>query len=265
MTHLDLFSGIGGFALAAERVWPEIEHTFCEIDPFCQAVLKKHWPKSKIYEDIRRFKGEAADLITGGFPCQPFSSAGQRKGKEDDRDLWPEMFRIIQETRPTWVVGENVAGFINMELHRSLSDLESEGFEIQTFVIPACAVNAPHRRDRIWIIAYSYGNGRFNARRGSKKRRKGEALHPFNSKIIANTESDNVERSIKQQESELQQTGTNAFSGAWQTAQILLPSAVLCRTDDGIPNRVDRTKSLGNAVVPQVAEEIFKAIKNVCP
>lgn len=100
MKHLDLFSGIGGFALASETVWPEIEHTFCDNEPFSQEVLKKHWPNSKIYGDIRELTGETADLVTGGFPCQPFSNAGRKKGKKDDRFLWPEMLRVIKEAKP---------------------------------------------------------------------------------------------------------------------------------------------------------------------
>lgn len=157
MKHLDLFSGIGGFALAAEEVWPDIEHTFCEIDPFCQAVLKKHWPQSSIHDDIRTLHPGPADLVTGGFPCQPFSSAGKRRGTADDRHLWPEMLRVIRESSPEWVVGENVGGLLTwdggMVLESVLSDLEAEGYEAWPFVIPACAVEAPHKRDRVWIVA----------------------------------------------------------------------------------------------------------------
>jgi len=158
--HLDLFSGIGGFALAADWVWGA-EHeivSFCEIESFCQKVLKKHWPDVPIHDDIKTLKGDkygTIDLITGGFPCQSFSVAGKRRGKNDDRYLWPEMFRIIQEARPRWVIGENVTGIINMALDEVLSDLESEGYEAQTFIIPACSQNAPHRRDRVWIVANS--------------------------------------------------------------------------------------------------------------
>ena len=130
MNHLDLFSGIGGFHLAGEMVWSDF-HTVChvEIDPFCQKVLKKHWPDVPIHDDIRSYKhdGTKVALVTGGFPCQPFSQAGRQGGKADDRYLWPEMLRIIREVQPTWIIGENVAGIINMELDNVLSDLESEG------------------------------------------------------------------------------------------------------------------------------------------
>ena len=177
MTHLDLFSGIGGFALAAETVWPEIEHTFCEIDPFCRVVIKKHWPNAHIYGDIRTLTntrseescgipgGEretiptlgTCDLLTGGFPCQPFSHAGKRKGTDDDRHLWPEMRRVIQEFSPRYVVAENVRGLLSIEggmvFETVCTDLEALGYEVQPVILPACAVNAPHRRDRVWIVA----------------------------------------------------------------------------------------------------------------
>lgn len=155
MRVLDLFSGIGGFSLGLERAGMQTV-AFCEIDPFCQKVLKKHWPNVPIFNDIRTLDYDGkVDLVCGGFPCQPFSSAGKRKGKEDNRDLWPEMFRIVQRYKPTWVIGENVAGFVNMELERTATDLESEGYEVQAFLIPACAVGAPHQRNRIWIVAHA--------------------------------------------------------------------------------------------------------------
>ena len=192
MRHLDLFSGIGGFVLAAEWVWGD-EHeivAFCEIDKFCQKVLKKHWPTVPIYDDVKEltldhiiensrcsrleesqifdsnkpcrsdsvWKGidrGTIDLITGGFPCQPFSQAGKQRGREDDRHLWPEYLRIISEVRPRWVIGENVAGIINMELDQVLSDLAGESYSCEAIVVPACAVNAHHPRYRVWIIAHS--------------------------------------------------------------------------------------------------------------
>jgi DNA (cytosine-5)-methyltransferase 1 len=210
---LDLFSGIGGFSLAAQWVWgDELEIVaFCEIDKFCQKVLHKHWPNVPIIEDVRDvtqktiqdpigkrllerenekqvnirnkwepcsrnsewiYQDKRIDLLTGGFPCQPFSCAGKRKGKEDNRFLWPEMFAVIKEIRPRWVVAENVAGIIRMELDNCLSDLEGEGYSCQTIIIPACSVNAPHRRNRVWIVGYSnesrtweqIGNLRFQER-----------------------------------------------------------------------------------------------------
>ena len=191
ITHYDLFAGIGGFSLALEEVFNEakINHIFCEWAEFPAAVLKKHWPNGIFYGDIadliadtngqrhkssftkseteRRFnlcsgaggdKNQALTILTGGFPCQPFSHAGRRKGTADDRYQWPNMFRVIQNVKPDWVIAENVRGLVTwnegMVLEQVCTDLESEGYEVQPFIIPACAVNAPHRRDRVWIIAH---------------------------------------------------------------------------------------------------------------
>ena len=163
---LDLFSGIGGFSLAASWTNQIKTVAFCEIDPFCQKVLKKHWPNVPIFDDITRLRGDdigTADIITGGFPCQPFSCAGKRKGKDDNRFLWPEMFRVISELHPTWVVAENVGGFLTIDnglvFEHCCTDLEKEGYEVQPFVVPACAVGAPHRRDRVWIVAHTNRSG----------------------------------------------------------------------------------------------------------
>lgn len=161
MTHASLFSGIGGFDLAAE--WMGWQNVFnCEIDPFCRKVLAYHFPDAKQYEDIKTtdftiHRGHI-DVLTGGFPCQPFSLAGKRKGANDDRYLWPEMLRAIREIRPRWVVGENVLGIVNwsdgMVFEQVQADLEAAGYEVQPFLIPACAVDAPHRRDRVWFVAH---------------------------------------------------------------------------------------------------------------
>jgi DNA (cytosine-5)-methyltransferase 1 len=167
MTHGSLFSGIGGFDLAAEWMgWENIFH--CEWNPFGQKVLKYHFPNAISYEDITKtdftiHRGRI-DILTGGFPCQPYSMAGKRLGKEDERHLWPEMLRAIREIQPRWVVGENVFGLVNwsggMVFHEVQADLEAEGYEVQPYVLPAVSVNAPHRRDRVWFVAYSNGNGR---------------------------------------------------------------------------------------------------------
>jgi DNA (cytosine-5)-methyltransferase 1 len=160
MTHGSLFSGIGGFDLAAQ--WCGWTNVFqCEIDPFCRRVLKYHWPNTELYENVKttnftKYRGKI-DIISGGFPCQPFSTAGKRKGTEDDRHLWPEMLRVIREVQPAWVVAENVSGLLTQQrglvFERVCADLEGEGYEVQPFIVPACAVNAPHRRDRVWIVA----------------------------------------------------------------------------------------------------------------
>ena len=152
-----LFSGIGGFDLGLERAGMECAWQV-EIDEYCLKVLEKHWPSVSRYTDIRecgRDNLEPVDLICGGFPCQPYSVAGKRRGAEDDRNLWPEFLRIVRELRPAWVVGENVPGIVPMYLDEVLSDLEGEAYTCWTFNIPACAFDAPHRRERIWIVAYA--------------------------------------------------------------------------------------------------------------
>ena len=169
MNALSLFSGIGGIDLACE--WAGIKTVaFCEREPFCQKVLRKHWPNVPIYDDVctltkARLESDGIDcgtidLIHGGYPCQPFSYAGKRRGAEDDRHLWPEYFRLVQEIRPRWVVGENVAGHVTLGLDDVLSDLESLDYTAQAFVIPAAAVYASHRRDRIFVVAYASGGKR---------------------------------------------------------------------------------------------------------
>ena len=172
LTHLSLFSGIGGLDLAAE--WAGFQTVGqCEWADYPTKVLEKHWPSVPRWRDIRTLTGDdfyaktgrrSVTVISGGFPCQPFSVAGKRRGKEDDRYLWPEMCRVISEIRPTWVIGENVPGIINLALDTVLSDLESQGYSCQTFIIPAAGVDAPHRRERICIVAHS-GGGRCNGER----------------------------------------------------------------------------------------------------
>lgn len=304
MKHLDLFSGIGGFAYAAQQVWgDEYENAgFVEIDPFCRAILTKNFPQAKIYGDIRTVTnpdsaglqgGEhqegsdagraepsanpddarrqrldvlqqgrpgggrsdrGVDLITGGFPCQPFSAAGKRRGTSDDRYLWPEMLRIIREFSPSWVIAENVGGLVTwsggLVFETVCADLETSGYEVQPFVIPAAAVGAPHRRDRIWFVANA-GRLRGDARRPTPIRPKGqEPEQPYGKRADWNRD--------------------------WQEVAF---ATCLPRMDDGLPPRLVRLpdgttisearwrkealKAYGNAIVPQVAMEIMKAIKEV--
>lgn len=163
---LDLFSGIGGFSYAGEKLVGGFETVaFCEYDKHAQKVLRKHWPDTEIIDDVRELANDAdrfrglVDIVVGGYPCQPFSVAGVRRGDKDDRHLWPEMLKIIQAVRPTWVIGENVAGHISMGLDEVLLDLQNSGYEARCFVIPAVAADAHHRRDRCWIVGYSKHDG----------------------------------------------------------------------------------------------------------
>jgi DNA (cytosine-5)-methyltransferase 1 len=230
-THLDLFSGIGGFALAAR--WAGYQTiAFCEQDEYCQRVLERHWPEVPCLKDVHDLDGkdyEGVTLLTGGFPCQPYSHAGKRRGKDDDRAIGGEMVRIISEARPAWVLGENVSGFATMGLDDMLSDLESLGYACQTFCVPACAVNAPHRRDRLWIVA------------NSESLKRGSSRHTLREK-----EKNSRFRNGSKAKGE--------YSGPceWST------EPGVRRVANGIPRRVDRLKGLGNAIVPHVAYEIIK-------
>lgn len=197
MRKLSLFSGIGGIDLAAH--WAGMETVaFCEREPFPQKVLKKHWPNVPIYDDVctltaERLKedgiigpGRAIDIISAGYPCQPFSHAGNRKGKEDDRHLWPEVHRLLQEIRPRWFVGENVAGHVTLGLDDVLSDLDDISYTAQAFIIPAASVGAPHRRDRVFIVAYSESNIEGRLSIGAKTQNTGFTC---NCEDVANTAS----------------------------------------------------------------------------
>ena len=176
---LDICSGIGGFSLGLESTGGFDTVAFCEFDDFCRKVLNKHWPDVPIYEDLKEIGNEPEriiqdfDLICGGIPCQPFSVAGKKKGKEDDRHLWPYMYEIIKHKKPTWVIVENVGGFVNVALDDVCLDLETQGYATQSFIIPACSVEAPHRRDRIWILGKFMGNassdGRIESESSEKK------------------------------------------------------------------------------------------------
>ncbi|MDA0713491.1 MAG: DNA (cytosine-5-)-methyltransferase [bacterium] len=228
---LDLFSGIGGFSLGLERTGGFETVAFCEYDKKARLVLNKHWPDVPIYEDVRTLEHDGTiDIITGGFPCQPFSVAGKQKGKEDDRHLWPAMFNLIQKHRPTWVIGENVAGLIALGLDSVLADLESENYAVRTFIIPAVAVDAKHRRDRLWIVAHS------ERTRLSGYKQKGSGICS-------------------------QQTQARPIMGDGKLYKGFKSIRTgVRRKTDGLSRGVDRVKSLGNAVVPQIVEIIGNAI-----
>lgn len=277
MNHASLFSGIGGFDLAAREVgWNNVFQ--CEIDPFCQSVLKYYFPKTVLYEDIKRtdftsWKGKI-DVLTGGFPCQPFSVAGQRKGADDDRYLWPEMLRVIRETRPLWVIGENVAGITNMVqpgsetdvetksdqdeenyketileqeyiINTICDDLEREGYSVQPIIVPACGVGAPHKRYRIWFIASDCSDARVEGlRQGREDNFKKYACRDWDGR----------------------------GSTQWKSFPTQSP---ICRGNDGLPFNVDNLtipygkwrkesiKAYGNAIVPLIAVKIFEMINKI--
>lgn len=242
MEHLDLFSGIGGFAYAADQVFGDVEHTFCDNELFSQKIIAKHWPGSKIYGDIRDVKKPPkVDIITGGFPCQPFSSVGKRRGTEDDRYLWPEMLRVIRLAKPTWIIAENVRGLVTwnngLVLEEACNDLENLGYSVQPFIIPACALETIHRRDRLWIVAHdaSVGRQKGSVHAGTNTQRGQEAQRTWANFWI-------------------QRFGVHTFQFRQEDEPFI------CGVDDGLPDRVDRLKALGNAIVPQVAAGIMKAM-----
>ncbi len=293
---LDLFSGIGGFSLGLEATGKFKTIAFCEKDKFCQKVLQKHWQGTTIYEDIRDIDGTKikADVITGGFPCQPFSTAGKRKGTEDDRYLFPEMFRIIKETQARWVIGENVQGIVNMSEGKVLqgihNDLEAIGYEVQTFIIPASSQGAWHKRNRVWIVAANTNSrmcrgGRTIGQSGEEQDReriyikeKEQTEQHLWSKAVGHnvifgktkiSNSNNIGCKGHSLQSDNLQKGNSATENVnssfekqqtwWETQQLIcgVPNGISYELDK---DRTNRVKSLGNAIVPQIATEIGKAI-----
>jgi DNA (cytosine-5)-methyltransferase 1 len=272
MKHGSLFSGIGGFDLAAEWMgWENVFH--CEWNPFGQKVLKHHFPNSISYNDITKtdfsiHRGNI-DIVTGGFPCQPYSTAGLRKGKADERHLFPEMLRAIKEIQPTWVIGENVRGLVSwgggLVFHEVCNDLEREGYEVQPFLIPAAGVNAPHKRERIWFVAYSDGARREKLNTSTITNQQdiisGYALH-------SNGSSEQGEYIGQEREGKFDRPNSRNEFNNFQNFPTQSP---ICFGDDGVSKRLDsiafpkwRNESIkagGNAIVPQVAYEIFKTIE----
>ena len=316
--HLDLFSGIGGFSLGLEATGEFETVAFCDYEPFCQKVLRKHWEEVPIYGDIKELTYEKLradgidkiDIITGGYPCQPFSVAGNKKGEQDPRHLWPEYFRLVKECRPTWVIGENVGGHIKLGLDTVLKDLESEGYSTRTFSISAASIGANHKRERVWIVAHSTTHRSFNESKRnfgslgeeSKEKERGRDQSTIRTETcdseMANSSSERLERHRREYElredseegkvsrssedvanserigqqgsrkpigsgnTETDSNGkTSGFNhgsegeeGWWDVE----PN--VGRVAHGISNRVDRLKSLGNSLIPQIPYYIGQSI-----
>lgn len=302
LTHLSLFSGIGGLDLAAE--WAGFETVGqCEFADYQTKILEKHWPDVPRWRDIRDLTKDSfyertglrtVDVISGGFPCQPFSVAGEQRGKDDDRYLWPEMFRVIRELRPTWVLGENVPGIIHLALDEVLASLEDEGYQTQSFIIPACGVGAWHKRERVVILAYdmrkwnginrtsedvgevrSEGISDGRGTKGNDFRQwwenqsnMGRMVHGICNGIHrsdTDTDSEDVQRYINEEipgggvlsESIRGTAGTFPGWDYWEN------EPDVDRVAYGIPNRVDRIRCLGNAVVPEMFFPIFQWIMTI--
>ena len=292
MRHGSLFSGIGGFDLASEWMgWENVFH--CEWNEFGQKVLKYYWPKAITYNDITKTDFSVhrgtIDILTGGFPCQPYSSAGKRLGKEDERHLWPEMLRAIREVQPTWVVGENVLGLVNwnggLVFNEVQTDLEAQGYEIQPYVLPAASVNAPHLRQRVFFVAYNAtdSNGNRSTQYGKDSESKGQSGY-FEKQKEWTKHSEQYNELFGFQPDATESNGiglrreSNGIAksrfidkkgkiGNWENFPTVSP---ICDGNDGISDRLDsitfskwRQESIkagGNAIVPQVVYQIFKAI-----
>jgi DNA (cytosine-5)-methyltransferase 1 len=285
---LDLFSGIGGFSLGLESTGFFETIAFVEKDEFCQKVLKKNFNNIPIEGDIRNVKGDKykADVVTGGFPCQPFSVAGKRKGTDDDRYLWDETIRVVRECKPKWFIGENVEGLVNIQdgmvLRQVQDDLEKEGFQVQCLIIPASGIGAWHQRKRIWIIGYnvSNSNARFGIRENQEIQTRGNTS-TTSSKDVSNTFgklSDGCSSTTRNSKAKFKRVECNQswnWNEVWSKTERCSEQdkqqtwwqtqSNLCGIPHGLSktldkNRANRIKALGNSIVPQIARELGKAI-----
>jgi DNA (cytosine-5)-methyltransferase 1 len=284
LTHGSLFSGIGGFDLAAE--WMGWENKFhCEWNEFGQKVLHHYWPEAECFTDItksdfKKYYGKI-DILTGGFPCQPYSSAGKRKGKDDERHLWPEMLRAIREVSPRFVVGENVRGLTNwnggLVFEEVCAELESYGYQVAPVIIPACGVDAPHRRERIWFVAYAesaYNNRKFREL-GIKKKENARNEKNYTlrkSSCIYDTRITTYSTSSRRgQNNWNRKPGLNNKKSTRNNWDNFPTKSPVCSGNDGLSGELDgitfpkwrneSIKAYGNAIVPQVAYQIFQAIE----
>ena len=283
MAHVDLCSGIGGFALGFEWAGLSKPVLFCDIEPWSRKVLAKHWPDVSIATDVKELANDPNPIISAiggrpsilscGYPCQPFSQAGQRRGSEDDRHIWPEIFTIIQKVRPDWVVCENVSGHITMGLNEVLSDLaDKANYAVQTFHLGAVSVDALHRRMRLWIVArivadtQSVRTGKFRHAHKTEGSTESSATQPYGSSAdVADTQSERFQddRRCRELGRERDRGRVLATGGKQTRINAWLAEPSVGRVANGIPRRVDRLKGLGNAIVPQIAMRIGQTIKAV--
>tara|TARA_Y100000289_G_scaffold65680_1_gene79835 strand:+ start:998 stop:1849 length:852 start_codon:yes stop_codon:yes gene_type:complete len=275
LKHVDIFSGIGGFPLGFEWAGLSEPSMFCEIDPWCRQVLRKHWPTVPITNDVKELANDPeklvpdCDILTGGYPCQPFSVAGKQKAHEDDRHLWPYLYQIITRKRPTYAVLENVYGHIGLGLDTVLLDLEAEGYSTRTFVVPACSVNAPHRRDRLWIVAYSDGKGLEGRKDSRDSEEEGQINNEQSTRCsdrttVANSDSQRGScRSTWREDAEDVGQSSRGEGNHRSRVEAWESEPNVGRVANGIPKRVDRLRGLGNAIVPQIAMQIGLTIKEM--
>ena len=252
MRMIDLFTGIGAWSYAGHMLGIETIG-FCEYEPECKKVLNKHWPEIKIIDDIKEMKGDEfgyADIITGGYPCQPFSVAGNQKATEDDRHLWPEMYRIIKKVRPSWVICENVVGHIELGLDQVHHDLESIGYTSTTFDIPALATGANHNRRRVFIVAYTASNGLNES-----------TTSPSNEKTNGDSKK-GADENCNDEGCGSLRARMEGRGFSFRERGVKPPKI---RMDDELPkgldkNRAVRNRMIGNTIDPKICFEILKVI-----
>ena len=260
MKHVDLCSGIGGFALGFQWAGLSKPVMFCDVEPWCRKVLAKHWPDVPIEEDVKVLANEPeripeCTILTAGYPCQPFSQAGKRRGAEDDRHIWPYINEIVAQKRPAWAVFENVYGHLSMGIDEVLLDLEGQGYATRTFIVPACGVDAPHKRDRIWIIARLVEDAT-----SSKRTARAKESRAFSEGNADGREPDHAGGSG---ENVADAQGARFGGCKVRKKSVWLPEPSVGRVAHGIPRRVDRLRGLGNAIVPQIAMQIGLTIREL--
>ena len=298
-SHIDLCSGIGGFALGFEWAGLSQPVLFCDTDPWCRKILKQHWPNVPVAEDVKELADDPEGLIpntdrretilTAGYPCQPFSQAGKRLGSQDDRHIWPYIRKIVAQKRPAFCIFENVYGHISMGLDQALFDLEADNYASRTFVVPACGVDAPHRRNRVWIVArnvaYTNSLKRWAVQKPQGRRKENPIKRQSSSNSscdMAYTFNEGSQRRLHRRQ-DAEGESVNGHSGCSsaahrqpeerkQTTQRRLGGMAdgipdwmdeprdIPRVSKGVPNRANRLKGLGNAIVPQISMKIAESI-----